>query len=56
MGRTDALIVSTHKPWDVMPGEFLCKELGIPIIYLDSDQKVKLLTINEDVKNLILPN
>ena len=56
MGRTDALIVSTHKPWDVMPGEFLCKELGIPIVYLDGDKKVKLLTINDDVKNIIMSN
>ena len=35
MGRTDALIVSTNKPWDVMPGEFLCKELGLPINSLE---------------------
>ena len=56
MGRTDALIISTQKPWDVMPGEFLCKELGIPLIYLDSDKKVKLLTLNEEVKNIITSN
>lgn len=56
MGRTDALIVSTNKPWDVMPGEFLCKELGLPIIYLDSEQKVKLLTLNDEVKKIIISN
>ena len=54
MGRTDALIISTHRPWDVFPGEFLCRELGIPIVYLDGDQKIKLLTINDEVKNIIM--
>lgn len=28
-GRTDALVVSTIKPWDVMPGLFLCSEAGL---------------------------
>ena len=28
-GRTDTLILSTIKPWDVLPGIFLAEELGI---------------------------
>lgn len=28
-GRTDALILSTKKPWDILPGEFMLKEYGI---------------------------
>ena len=27
-GRTNALIVSTKKPWDVLPGIFMVEELG----------------------------
>lgn len=53
-GKTDALITSTKTLWDIMPGEFLCKECGIPLIYLDFNETVKLLTTNEELKNLIL--
>ena len=56
MGRTDALIISTQSSWDIMPGEFLCKELGFSIIYLDSEQKLKLLTLNDEVKKMIMLN
>lgn len=28
-GKTDALIISTKKPWDIIPGIFLCEEAGI---------------------------
>ena len=28
-GRTDALILSTKKPWDILPGIFMLKEYGI---------------------------
>ena len=54
MGRTDALIISTHKLWDITPGEFLCQELGIPITYLDIDKNCRLLTLNDNIKDLIL--
>jgi len=53
-GITDALIVSTNKPWDIMPGEFMCKELGIQTTYLDGDKKIKLFTLNKEIKDLIL--
>lgn len=56
MGRTDALILATKNPWDIMPGELMCKELGIKMYYLDSEQKVRLLTLNDEIKNLILDN
>lgn len=54
-GKTDALIISSKNLWDIMPGEFLCKELGFKIIYLDSDKEVKLITKNKEVRKLILP-
>lgn len=54
-GKTDALITATTNPWDVMPGQFLCKECGISMIYLDNEKKVKLITANEELKELILP-
>lgn len=53
-GRTDALVISTNKLWDIMPGEFICKECGIPVTYLDFDEKLKLITSNDNVKKLIL--
>lgn len=53
-GKTDALIISTNKPWDIMPGEFMCKECGISTYYLDFDKKVKLITANEALKDKIL--
>ena len=52
-GKTDALISSVTRPWDVMPGELLCKESGIKSMYLDFDQEVLLVTNNEDVKNAV---
>ena len=46
--RTDALIVSTKKPWDIIPGIMLCKEAGIGeitvgnlSIYSNSNELVK---------------
>ena len=53
-GKTDALLMSVNRPWDVMPGEFMCKELGIPITYLDFNNKLKLITNNDKLKDLIL--
>ena len=53
-GKTDALLVSTKKIWDIMPGEFLCKECGIKISYVDFDKKVKLVTNNSALENLLL--
>lgn len=52
--RTDALIVSTNNPWDIMPGEFLCKECGIDLEYIDIENKVKLFTKNAEIKEIIL--
>lgn len=54
-GRTDALITSTVKPWDVMPGELLCKECGIPIKYMDENKKVKMFTNNQQVIDVCFP-
>ncbi len=56
MGRTDALILATTNPWDVMPGEFMCKELGMKITYLDLEKKARLITSNEAIREVILGN
>lgn len=53
-GNTDALIISTNKLWDIMPGEFICKECGIKITYLDFDKKLKLVTANELIREKLL--
>ncbi len=53
-GKVDALITSSHKPWDVMPGMFICKEVGIKEYSLTFDNNLTLLTNNEKVKDLIL--
>lgn len=52
--KTDALIISSQKPWDIIPGEFLCKVCDIPIYYLDADKKVRLITNNKEIKKLVL--
>ena len=52
--KTDALIISTKKKCDIMPGECLCKEAGIKSYPIDFDRKVRLLTANEDIKSLVL--
>lgn len=52
--RTDALIISSKKKWDIMPGEFLCKEAGIKLYHLDFDNKITLLTDNDSLKKLLL--
>ena len=51
--RTDVLIVSTTKPWDVMPGLFLCNEAGL------KQYKVNDLTVvsnSEQVDDFIVNN
>lgn len=53
---TDALIVSTKKLWDIMPGEFIAKESGIKSYAMDFEGKLTLLTKNEQVKQLLLTN
>ena len=55
-GRTDGLILATQNPWDIMPGEFMCEELGFKVNYLDLDKKTRLITINEEIRDLILSN
>ena len=52
--KTDALIISTKKKWDIMPGLCLCKEAGIKSYPIDFDNKITLLTANEEIKSLIL--
>ena len=54
--KTDALISSVNRPYDVMPGEFLCKECGISITYLDFNEEVRLVTDNKEIKDIILNN
>lgn len=53
-GKTDGLITSSHKPWDVMPGMLICKESGITSYHLDFDNKLTLLTKSQALKDLLL--
>ena len=52
--NTDALITSTKKLWDIMPGEFIAKEAGIQMYKMDFENKLKLFTKNPKVKDLLL--
>lgn len=52
-GKVDALITSSNKPWDIMPGMHICKEIGIKAYPLTFDNNLTLLTNNEEVKKLI---
>ena len=52
--KTDALIIETIKPWDVLPGKFMLHEIGIESYALDFDKKLTLYTNNEKIKDLLL--
>jgi len=52
-GKVDALITSSTKPWDIMPGMHICKEVGIKAYPLTFNNKLTLLTNNEEIKNLL---
>lgn len=53
-GNTDALIISSKKKWDIMPGLFLCKEAGFKVYPLDFDNKLTLITKNEEIKDILM--
>lgn len=53
-GKTDALVLATKKPWDILPGTLLCEEAGIKIYNLDFNGTLRLYTKNEDIKELLL--
>lgn len=53
-GKTDALILSTTKPWDVMPGILLSEEIGIKCYNLPFDSSVRLYTKSEEIKQLLV--
>lgn len=52
-GKVDAIITSSHKPWDVMPGMLLCKEVGIKSYLLTFNSNLTLITSNEEIINLL---
>ena len=52
--KTDALIVSTKKLWDIMPGEFLLEEAGILKYPMDFEGKLRLFTQNKKIIDLLL--
>ena len=54
VNKTSALITAATSPWDVMPGELMCRELGIEITYLDKDKRVKLFTNNQELKDVLI--
>ncbi len=51
-GKTDAMILSTNKPWDIMPGILLCKEAGIQSKKLDFDGHLTLYYTNPAILDL----
>lgn len=53
-GKVDALITSSHKPWDIMPGMHICEEVGIKEYSLTFDNELTLLTNNKEIKKLLL--
>lgn len=55
-GKTDALVTTTKKLWDIMPGELICRESGMKVIYLNGDKTIKILSSNEELINLLLPS
>lgn len=50
-GRTDALVLSTIKPWDIMPGMMLAKEMGMEPIIIGSQM---LFTNNSELAKAIV--
>lgn len=50
-GRTDALILSTKKPWDILPGIFILKEYGINQIEIGN---LSLFSKSNELNNVIL--
>ena len=52
--KTDALIIASNKPWDVMPGQFILQEIGIKSYALDFNKKLRLFTNNQEIKDLLL--
>lgn len=52
--NTDALITSSKKLWDIMPGEFLLEEAGIKGYSMDFEGKLKLYTKNKKILDLLL--
>lgn len=52
--KTDGLIISSKKPWDVMPGDLLCKEAGMNVYNLDFKSNLKLYTYLDNLKDLLL--
>ena len=49
-GRSDTLIVSTKKPWDVLPGIFMAEEAGFKS-YTYKD--VKIYSLTKDIEKII---
>ena len=52
--KTDALIASTKKLWDIMPGEFLLEVVGFVGYSMDFEGKLKLFTKNKKIIELLL--
>lgn len=53
-GKTDALIISSKKPWDVLPGILLCREAGINSLSLDFSNELQLFSKSQDINDLLL--
>lgn len=53
-GRSDTLILSTKKLWDVLPGILICKELGIEKIPLTSNGSLELYSNSKELNDKLL--
>lgn len=53
-GKTDALIISSKNLWDIMPGELLCREVGIKPISLDFSESLTLYSKSKNITDLLL--
>lgn len=49
--RTDAILLSTNKPWDIIPGIFLCQEAGLDEIRIGN---LSLFSNSNELENLLI--
>ena len=51
-GRTDAIVLSAKKPWDIIPGKFLCHEVGIEAQVVKGSQGLFLFANDQQIASL----
>ena len=53
-GIVSALILSSKKLWNVMPGMLICREAGINIYPMDFSKRLTLITSNKEIKKQLI--